>query len=61
MVAVVVPSPASLDALVATSLSAEGFLEDDDAAGGAERDLDGVGEFLNALQDAFACVRVVCD
>ena len=82
----VVPSPASFDALLATSFTIwalrfsywssssisfatvtpslvtvgalKDFLEDDDAAGGAERDLDGVGEFLNAAEDLLACVVV---
>jgi hypothetical protein len=49
------------DAVLGDGWCAEGLLEDDDAAGGAEGDLDGVGELLDTLEDALACVGVECD
>jgi hypothetical protein len=49
------------DAVLGDGGGAEGFLEDDDAAGGAEGDLDGLGEFLDAAEDRVACVGVVDD
>jgi hypothetical protein len=49
------------DAVLGDGGRAEGLLEDDDAAGGAEGDLDGVRELADALEDALAGVGVESD
>jgi hypothetical protein len=49
------------DAVLGDGGGAEGLFEDDDAAGGAEGDLDGAGELLHAAENALAGVGVVCD
>ena len=49
------------DAVLGDGGRAEGFLEDDVAAGGAEGDLDGAGEFLDAAENCLAGFVVECD
>jgi hypothetical protein len=49
------------DAVLGDGRRAEGFLEHDVAAGRAERDLDGAGEFLHAAKDGLAGLLVECN
>ena len=49
------------DAVLGDRGSAEGFFQDHDATGRAERDLDGLGKFLNAAKHALAGINVVGD
>ena len=49
------------DAVLGDGRRAEGLLEDDVAAAGAEGDLDGAGKFLDAAKDGFAGLLVECN